>query len=131
VQGWQNGYASACRAEEPSSTKLFKKVSSKNNSLKKSFGNLGPCSNFVINMMMIIGLIGSFLILLSWILGLYDEIKSKKNLIEIKFSIINLFGIFFLLIYSLFIKELPFIILNAGLFILILLEIIYSIKVSK
>ncbi|MCD6398370.1 MAG: hypothetical protein J7L08_00425 [Candidatus Aenigmarchaeota archaeon] len=82
-------------------------------------------------MMLIIGFIGSFLILLSWILGLYDEIKSKKNLIEIKFSIINLFGIFFLLVYSLFIKELPFIILNAGLFILILLEVIYSIKVSK
>jgi len=85
----------------------------------------------VLNMMLIIGLIGSFLILLSWIWGLYDEIKSKKNLIEIKFSIINLFGIFFLLVYSLFIGELPFIILNSGLFVLILFEIIYSIKISK
>lgn len=82
-------------------------------------------------MWIFIGFLGSFLVLLAWILGLVDELRSKKNLIEIKFSFITLVGVIFLLIYSFLKGEWPFIILNLGLLLMIIFEVLYSMKIER
>ncbi|MCD6399013.1 MAG: hypothetical protein J7L08_03765 [Candidatus Aenigmarchaeota archaeon] len=74
----------------------------------------------------LIGVIGGGLVLLAWILGLRDEIKSHKNLIELRFSIITSIGVLMLIYYS-FLKNDPvFLFLNLGILLVVLFEIIYT-----
>ena len=74
----------------------------------------------------LIGVIGGGLVLLAWILGLKDEIKSHKNLIELRFSIITSIGVLMLIYYS-FLKNDPvFLFLNLGILLVVLFEIIYT-----
>ena len=74
---------------------------------------------------------GGILVLLAWALGLIDEIKSKKNLIELRFSFITLLGVTFLILYSYLIKNFIFLFLNGGIFIMVIFEIAYTIYIKR
>jgi len=79
----------------------------------------------------LIGVIGSGLVLLAWILGLKDEIESHKNLIELRFSIITSIGVLMLIYYS-FLKNDPvFLFLNLGILLVVLFEIIYTFHIVR
>ena len=81
--------------------------------------------------MLLLGLLGSALILIAWLIGIKDELKAKKDLIELKFSFVTLLGIIVLTVYSFLKKDIPFFVLNVGLFFIIIFEIFYTIMINR
>ncbi len=82
-------------------------------------------------MIEIIGIMGASLILIAWILGLVDELRNHKSLIELRFSIVTLAGTAILVYYSYIIGSSVFLFLNLGIFLTVIFEIIYTVIVSK
>lgn len=78
-----------------------------------------------------IGIIGALLILIAWIMGLVDELRSRKNLIELRFSMISLVGTTILFYYAYSIGDLVFQFLNGGIFVVIIFEILYTYHVTR
>jgi len=79
----------------------------------------------------LLGLFGSALILIAWLIGISDELKAKRDLIELKFSFVTLTGVIVLAVYSFLKKDIPFFVLNVGLFFIIIFEIFYTIMISR
>ncbi|MEM7819464.1 MAG: SemiSWEET family transporter [Candidatus Aenigmatarchaeota archaeon] len=78
---------------------------------------------------MIIGIIGSLLILLAWVPETYRTIKTKNaEAIDIKFLILYLLGSFILVIYSIQINDIPFTILNSLISFISLIEMVLLLK---
>ena len=80
-------------------------------------------------MLEVIGITGAALILIAWILGLTDELKTRKNLIELRFSILSLFGTIILFYYASMKGDLVFQFLNLGISFVIIFEILYTLYV--
>ena len=82
-------------------------------------------------MLDIIGIVGATFILIAWILGLMDELKDRKNLIELRFSILSFFGTAILFYYAYMKGDVVFQFLNLGIFFVIVFEIAYTIYIVK
>ena len=82
-------------------------------------------------MLEILGTVGAFLILIAWVLGLFDELKSRKSLIELRFSMVSLMGTVILFYYAYSIGDLVFQFLNGGIFVVIVFEILYTFHVTR
>jgi len=78
-----------------------------------------------------VGLLGASLILIAWVLGLMDELKTRKNLIELRFSILSLFGTVALLYYAYMRSDFVFEFLNLGILVVIVFEILFTIYIVK
>lgn len=78
-----------------------------------------------------IGILGGILIIIAWLLETVEAIKRHKSLIDLKFALINIIAIALLLFYSLQRNDAVFIYLNIALFIIVLVEIAYSISIKK
>ena len=82
-------------------------------------------------MLEVMGIMGASFILIAWILGLMDELKTRKNLIELRFSILSLAGTIILYYYALMKGDLVFQFLNLGIFFVIVFEIFYTVYIVK
>ena len=82
-------------------------------------------------MLEVMGIMGASFILIAWILGLMDELKTRKNLIELRFSILSLAGTVILYYYALMKGDLVFQFLNLGIFFVIVFEILYTVYIVK
>jgi len=82
-------------------------------------------------MLEVMGIMGASFILIAWILGLMDELKTRKNLIELRFSILSLAGTVILYYYALMKGDLVFQFLNLGIFFVIVFEIFYTVYIVK
>ena len=82
-------------------------------------------------MLEVMGIMGASFILIAWILGLMDELKTRKNLIELRFSILSLAGTIILYYYALMKGDLVFQFLNLGIFFVIVFEILYTVYIVK
>lgn len=78
-----------------------------------------------------IGIFGACLILFSWIFETVKSFREHKALIDLKFSIINLFAVSSLSFYSYFVKDSLFIFLNLAIFAIVVVEIILAIHLKK
>jgi MtN3 and saliva related transmembrane protein len=75
---------------------------------------------------MILGFTGLVLILVGWIPQTIDTIKAKKCNLNVRFTLIYLFGSLFLTAYSLQLGDMVFTILNAGAALVALINLMYS-----
>lgn len=82
-------------------------------------------------MFQLIGVLGAAFILIAWILGLTDELKKRKNLIELRFSILSLVGTGMLFYYAWVKGDAVFQFLNLGIFFVIIFEILYTFYIVK
>jgi len=82
-------------------------------------------------MLEIVGIFGASLILIAWVLGLVDEIRSRKNLIELKFSLVSLLGTIILAYYSSAIGNVVFLFLNLGIFFVVIFETVYTLYLTR
>jgi len=82
-------------------------------------------------MLEIIGIAGAAFILIAWVLGLMDELRSRKNLIELRFSILSFFGTTILFYYAYMKGDFVFQFLNLGIFFVIIFEILYTLYIVK
>jgi hypothetical protein len=82
-------------------------------------------------MLEVIGITGASFILIAWILGLVDELKTRENLIELRFSLVSLLGTVILIYYSNAIGNVVFLFLNLGIFLVIIFEIAYTTYLVK
>lgn len=82
-------------------------------------------------MLEVIGILGAAFILIAWAMGLLDELRTRKNLIELRFSVLSLAGTVILIYYSYAIRNTVFMFLNAGIFLVVLFEILYTVYITK
>jgi len=82
-------------------------------------------------MLEVIGILGAAFILIAWAMGLLDELRTRKNLIELRFSVLSLAGTVILIYYSYAIQNTVFMFLNAGIFLVVIFEILYTVYITK
>ena len=82
-------------------------------------------------MLEVMGITGAAFILIAWILGLIDELNTRKNLIELRFSILSLLGTIILFYYASVKGDVVFQFLNLGIFFVIVFEILYTVYIVK
>ncbi len=78
-----------------------------------------------------IGFLGSFLILLAWILETMEAVKRHKNLIDLKFAAVYLPGVSLLAFYSYQIGSNVFLFLQIAILIIVLFEIFYTMHTKR
>lgn len=78
-----------------------------------------------------IGIIGAFLVLLSWVYETIEELKERKSLVDLKFAVVNLIGTSILTYYSYVTGLTIFVYLNIALVSFISFEIFYTIYLHK
>jgi len=78
-----------------------------------------------------VGILGALLIIVAWAMELLDEINKRKNLLELRFSILSLVGTGMLLYYSYVLGNTVFQFLNLGILLVIVFEILYTIYIVK
>jgi len=79
----------------------------------------------------IIGIIGSVLLLIAWAYETVDSVRRHKCLIDLRFAFMYIGGNLFLFGYSVLIGDMVFITLQAILICLVFSEIVYSIYIKK
>lgn len=79
----------------------------------------------------IIGIFGGIVIIFAWLFETFEAVRRHKSLIDLKFSVMNIFGVLLLILYSWQIENAVFMYLNIALFSIELVEIAYSIAVKK
>ena len=79
----------------------------------------------------LIGFAGALLIILAWAFETIEGVKKHKALIDLKFSVISLAATFILFFYSWLNNDAVFIYLNLVLFVILSLEIWYTIHIKK
>ena len=79
----------------------------------------------------LIGIIGTVLLLAAWLIETYENIRKNKVSIHRHFAILYIIGVAVLTIYSYQIKDKIFIFLNLFLLLAISAEFLYSVAKSK
>lgn len=79
----------------------------------------------------LIGALGGMAIILAWLFETFEAVKRHKSLMDLRFSIMSVTGVFLLVIYSWQIGNAIFFYLNAVLLLIELVEISYSLAVKK
>ncbi|MCH7850924.1 MAG: hypothetical protein IH845_04750 [Nanoarchaeota archaeon] len=74
------------------------------------------------------GILGVVLIVLGWIPETIEIIRKKKNNLNLKFNILYTLGSLFLVIYSIYINDLVFILLNGFAFLMSSVGLFYTIR---
>ena len=77
---------------------------------------------------MILGLIGLLLLAVAWIPETIEIIRNKKDKIDWRFGVLYILGSLALAIYSYQIGDTIFVILNAFIFVMSSLSLVYSLK---
>ncbi len=80
---------------------------------------------------LLIGALGGIAIILAWLFETFEAVKRHKSLMDLRFSIMSVTGVFLLVIYSWQIGNVIFFYLNAVLLLIELVEIAYSLAVKK
>lgn len=80
---------------------------------------------------LLIGALGGMAIILAWLFETFEAVKRHKSLMDLRFSIMSVTGVFLLVIYSWQIGNAIFFYLNAVLLMIELMEIAYSLAVKK
>ncbi len=80
---------------------------------------------------LLIGALGGIAIILAWLFETFEAVKRHKSLMDLRFSIMSVTGVFLLVIYSWQIGNAIFFYLNAVLLLIELVEIAYSLAVKK
>ena len=76
--------------------------------------------------MILIGIIGSLLLLAAWAFEAAESIREHKALVDLRFSFIYLAGVIALDIYSIMINDPVFIFLNVAITVAVAVEILYT-----
>lgn len=76
--------------------------------------------------MMLIGMLGSLLILAAWAFEVVESAREHRALVDLRFSFIYLAGVIALDIYSIMISDSVFIFLNFAITAIIIMEILYT-----
>lgn len=74
-----------------------------------------------------IGILGSVILLLAWLFEMIKSIQEHKSLVDLRFALIYLVGIFFLIIYSISITDIVYIALNSMIAVFVISEILLTI----
>lgn len=78
--------------------------------------------------MMLIGMLGSLLILAAWAFEAVESAMKHKALVDMRFSFIYLAGVIALDMYSIIINDPVFIFLNSAITLIVAVEIAYTIR---
>jgi len=78
-----------------------------------------------------IGIAGAILLLVAWLFETYESVKRHKSLIDLKFAFIYIISTILLTIYAYQNSDSVFFSVNLLLIILVLFEILYTIKKTK
>ena len=78
-----------------------------------------------------VGIIGTFALILAWLWETYEDIKEGKVNLHLHFSALYIFGNLLLTAYAWWINSMVFVVLGIFLFVAIVCETIYAIKVGK
>jgi len=81
--------------------------------------------------MMLVGIIGSLLILAAWAFEAVESIREHKALVDLRFSFIYLAGVIALDVYSVMINDIVFIFLNFAITVVIVAEVLYTLVKFK
>lgn len=80
---------------------------------------------------MIIGIIGSLIILVAWTFEAEEAIRKHRSLVDLKFAVMYAVATSLLAVYSYQVNDAVFFWFQIGLFSIILFEIVYSIRIKK
>jgi len=80
---------------------------------------------------MILGIIGSVIILIAWMFEAEEAIRKHRSLIDLKFAVMYAVATFMLAVYSYQVNDAVFFWFQIGLFVIIMFEIVYSIRIKK
>jgi len=85
----------------------------------------------IIVMSEVLGIVGSFLILLAWVFETFEAVKRHKNLIDLRFAAMYLPGIVLLAFYAYQIKNTIFLFLELAILIVVVFEIAYTVHTKR
>lgn len=79
----------------------------------------------------LLGIFGTLALIVAWLWASYEDVKEHKRAIDLNFSILYIFGNALLLVYSWWLKNFVYIILQLFLVVAISVETMYALKQGR
>lgn len=77
------------------------------------------------------GILGAILIICAWAFEAFESVECHKKMIDLKFAVIYIIAMAFLVIHSVVINDTIFIFLNSAIIVIAAFEVFYTIYIRK